>query len=132
MTVLLRHEVAYALGQMQAHAALTFLTGRLTDEAEDPIVRHEAAEALGAIGADECRATPREYSADERSEVADTCALALSRIECHSELLVKVPCACEKMPRRIAELEAVSTARTRRDAMRRRSCCDKARRVPSW
>ena len=51
--MLLRHEAAYTLGQMQRLDAVPFLEGLLMDPTEDPVTRHEAAEALGAIEAPE-------------------------------------------------------------------------------
>eukprot|EP00163_Fabomonas_tropica_P017779 TRINITY_DN3152_c0_g1_i12.p1 TRINITY_DN3152_c0_g1~~TRINITY_DN3152_c0_g1_i12.p1 ORF type:complete len:147 (+),score=25.27 TRINITY_DN3152_c0_g1_i12:173-613(+) len=49
-SALLRHEVAYVLGQMQLTSAIPKLNQVLENEKEDGMVRHEAAEALGAIG----------------------------------------------------------------------------------
>ena len=49
-SALLRHEVAYVLGQMQNQVAIPTLIDVLSDEDEHVMVRHEAAEALGAIG----------------------------------------------------------------------------------
>ena len=46
---LLRHEVAFVLGQMQHSAALPYLTESLRRRAEHSIVRHESAEALGSL-----------------------------------------------------------------------------------
>jgi len=51
---LFRHEVAYVLGQLAHAAAAPALMARAADEAEHDMVRHEAAEALGAIGTGEC------------------------------------------------------------------------------
>jgi hypothetical protein len=45
------------------------------------MVRHEAAEALGAIALPECLAQLAQYEADPCSEVAETCQLALRRIQ---------------------------------------------------
>merc|ERR1712137_647805 len=50
-SVLLKHEVAYAIGQMRDPVAIEILKGLLSDPNEHPVVRHEAGEALGAIGA---------------------------------------------------------------------------------
>ena len=47
---LLKHEVAYCLGQMGDCHAIPILVSVLNDLKQEPIVRHEAAEALGAIG----------------------------------------------------------------------------------
>ena len=49
-SALLKHEIAYVLGQMQDPHAVPSLIDRLSDTTEDVMVRHEAAEALGAIG----------------------------------------------------------------------------------
>jgi len=42
-------QVAYVLGQLQNKAASNALIRVLKDVAEHPMVRHEAAEALGSI-----------------------------------------------------------------------------------
>lgn len=47
---LFRHEVAYVMGQMQNPATVPALRAVLQDESEHRMVRHEAAEALGAVG----------------------------------------------------------------------------------
>ena len=47
-SALLRHELAYVLGQLQNPRALPTLWQRLEDESEHVMVRHEAAEAMGA------------------------------------------------------------------------------------
>ena len=51
-SALLKHEVAYCLGQLQDPLAIPILTEVLGDAKREPIVRHEAAEALAAIGGD--------------------------------------------------------------------------------
>ncbi|MCO5585668.1 hypothetical protein L7F22_039604 [Adiantum nelumboides] len=48
-SALLKHEVAYVLGQLQNKETTTALMETLKDVNEHPMVRHEAAEALGAI-----------------------------------------------------------------------------------
>ena len=48
---LLRHEMGYVLGQMQSERACESLESVLLDSSDDVMVRHECAEALGAIGA---------------------------------------------------------------------------------
>ena len=47
----------------------------------EPMVRHEAAEALGAIGDVSVRSVLQQYCADPIPEVAETCQLALQRID---------------------------------------------------
>lgn len=46
-SVLIDHEVAYILGQMKQRATIPFLFSLIEDESVNPIVRHEAIEALG-------------------------------------------------------------------------------------
>lgn len=60
-SALLRHEVAYVFGQMENPDAIFILEKVLKDEAEEEVVRHEAAEALGAIGTDRCKDILKEY-----------------------------------------------------------------------
>lgn len=48
-SALLRHEVAFVLGQMQRPVALDALAESLSRAAEHSMVRHESAEALGAL-----------------------------------------------------------------------------------
>jgi len=48
-SALLKHEVCFALGQMQNAAAIEPLATVLRDQTEHEVVRHEAAEALGNI-----------------------------------------------------------------------------------
>lgn len=45
-------QVAYVLGQLQNKAASDALSMVLKDVCEHPMVRHEAAEALGSIAGD--------------------------------------------------------------------------------
>lgn len=49
-SALFRHEVAYVMGQMAHPAAVDSLKKVVSDSEEHSMVRHEAAEALGAIG----------------------------------------------------------------------------------
>lgn len=46
-SALFRHEIAYVLGQIQHDACVKQLTDNLKDPQENPMVRHECAEALG-------------------------------------------------------------------------------------
>ena len=52
-SALLRHEVAFVLGQMQHPTALPALSTSLKRQHEHNMVRHEAAEALGALEFDQ-------------------------------------------------------------------------------
>ncbi|KAM9330588.1 deoxyhypusine hydroxylase [Gastrophryne carolinensis] len=80
-SALLKHELAYCLGQMGERCALPVLCHVLRDRDQEPMVRHEAGEALGAIGDPEMLELLKEYSQDPVIEVAETCQLAVRRIE---------------------------------------------------
>lgn len=80
-SALLKHELAYCLGQMQDARAIPKLTEVLKDVKQEPMVRHEAGEALGAIGDPTVLDLLRSYSKDPVVEVAETCQLAVGRIE---------------------------------------------------
>ncbi|XP_055849103.1 deoxyhypusine hydroxylase [Episyrphus balteatus] len=79
-SALLKHELAYCLGQMQDTSAIDVLTNVLKDINQEPMVRHEAAEALGAIGVPEVIPILEKYENDSCVEVAETCKIALDRV----------------------------------------------------
>lgn len=81
-SALLKHELAYCLGQSRNDAAVPYLRAVLEDKAEDPMCRHEAAEALGALGDQGSLGLLREMR-DQDSEVVvrETCDIAIARIE---------------------------------------------------
>lgn len=106
-SALLKHELAYCLGQMQDPEAINILTNVLEDLSQEPMVRHEAGmliqilfdfwflffnkqklkylfswlgEALGAIGEPSVIPLLEKYREDSVSEVAETCELALNRL----------------------------------------------------
>ncbi|CAH0488576.1 unnamed protein product [Peronospora farinosa] len=78
---LMRHELAYVIGQFRMEEACETLQQVLMDESDDDMVRHEAAEALGAIGAAQSLPVLEKFSADQAPEVSDTCKLAASLIK---------------------------------------------------
>lgn len=80
-SALLKHELAYCLGQMQDRQAIPALIAVLKDAQQEPMVRHEAGEALGAIGDPVVLDLLKEYSQDPVIEVAETCQLAVRRLE---------------------------------------------------
>ncbi|XP_055969042.1 deoxyhypusine hydroxylase [Sorex fumeus] len=80
-SALLKHELAYCLGQMQDARAIPVLVAVLRDQHQEPMVRHEAGEALGAIGNPEVLDILKQYSTDPVIEVAETCQLAVRRLE---------------------------------------------------
>lgn len=80
-SALLKHELAYCLGQMRDPRAIPVLVSVLQDRNQEPMVRHEAGEALGAIGNPEVLGLLKQYSTDPVVEVAETCQLAVRRLE---------------------------------------------------
>jgi deoxyhypusine monooxygenase len=81
-SVLLKHEVAYVLGQMCVPETVDILMGVLADEEENEIVRHEAGEALGNYPASErIMAVLKRYSMDGSRPVAETCQIALEKMK---------------------------------------------------
>ncbi|XP_036343587.1 deoxyhypusine hydroxylase-like [Rhagoletis pomonella] len=79
-SALLKHELAYCLGQMQDRKAINVLTKVLADTTQEPMVRHEAGEALGAIGVPDVIPILEQYKEDPIVEVAETCSIALDRV----------------------------------------------------
>ncbi|MGB2029294.1 MAG: HEAT repeat domain-containing protein [Candidatus Poseidoniaceae archaeon] len=80
-SALLRHELAYVLGQMQNPRALPTLWQRLEDEAEHVMVRHEAAEAMGAIGDASSRPVLQRFLHHSAPEVSESCEVALDLLD---------------------------------------------------
>lgn len=79
-SALLKHELAYCLGQMQNVRAIPTLISVLEDTSQEPMVRHEAGEALGAIGDGSALHALCKYANDPSPEVSETCNLAIERI----------------------------------------------------
>ena len=74
---LLRHaQCAYALGQLRDAQAAPALQTILCDTAEDAMLRHECAEALGAIGEGDAVLGALSRDASEPFEVRQTCEIA--------------------------------------------------------
>lgn len=80
-SALLKHEVAYCLGQMQDEKANNLLKKVLSNEKEDAMVRHEAGEALAAIGTIDSLEILQKYSNDSVIEVAQTCQLGVNKLK---------------------------------------------------
>ncbi|TRY76104.1 hypothetical protein DNTS_010229 [Danionella cerebrum] len=80
-SALLKHELAYCLGQMQDERAIPVLEMVLKDTNQEPMVRHEAGEALGAIGNPKVLDLLKKHAEDPVVEVAETCQLAIRRVE---------------------------------------------------
>ncbi|KAK9422402.1 putative Deoxyhypusine hydroxylase [Seiridium unicorne] len=82
-SALLKHELAYCLGQSGNLAAAKPLRAVLSDVHEDTMCRHEAAEALGALGDVDSLALLKEFKnkEDEDVVITETCEIAIDRIE---------------------------------------------------
>lgn len=82
-SALLKHELAYCLGQTANLAAVPPLQKVLEDLQEDPMCRHEAAEALGALGDAGNLEILRRFRDREGEDVVvkETCEIAIDRLE---------------------------------------------------
>ncbi|KAM0683232.1 deoxyhypusine hydroxylase [Mitosporidium daphniae] len=82
-SALLKHELAYVLGQMRLTSAVPTLIEVLQNKTENPMVRHEAAEAMGAIGDISCLPILHSFAnaEDENVSVKETCCLAIDRLQ---------------------------------------------------
>ena len=78
-SALLRHEVAYVLGQLQHPASVEALEESLRREDEHQMVRHESAEALGAIDGrwEDVERILSEFLEDKNDAVRESCLVAL-------------------------------------------------------
>lgn len=88
---LLKHEVAYVLGQTKNLQSAIPLRAVTLDQNQQCMVRHEAAEALGALGdKDSLDVLEKAYKEDPSVDVRATCELAIDRIKWqHSDKMVK-------------------------------------------
>lgn len=84
-SALFRHEVAYVLGQLAHPLAFKALQKTLSDLNEHPMVRHEAAEAIGAIGDEVSQSVLHEYAKDDAKIVKESCEVALDVVEYWAE-----------------------------------------------
>ena len=91
-SALLKHELAYCLGQMRLESAVDCLRCVLADQSEDPMVRHEAGEALGAIGdRDSLPLLKHHFMHDPNVSVRETCEIAIDNIENNRQ----IGCPCQ-------------------------------------
>eukprot|EP00669_Euglena_mutabilis_P011637 TRINITY_DN6252_c0_g1_i1.p1 TRINITY_DN6252_c0_g1~~TRINITY_DN6252_c0_g1_i1.p1 ORF type:complete len:291 (+),score=38.79 TRINITY_DN6252_c0_g1_i1:36-908(+) len=80
-SALFRHEIAYVLGQLENPTSVVPLMQCLRDPEEHPMVRHEAAEALGGMGREECLEVLRQFEADKEPLVSESCTVGLDMHE---------------------------------------------------
>lgn len=81
-SALLKHELAYCLGQTLNRDSVSYLQHVVKDVEEDAMCRHEAAEALGALGYDDSLDLLKKLRDDENELeiVRETCDIAVDRI----------------------------------------------------
>ena len=80
-SALFRHEIAFVLGQMQRPITIDGLADVLKQKNEHRMVRHEAAEALGAIGGEKVESILQLYLTDEERVVTESCEVALDAMD---------------------------------------------------
>lgn len=82
-SALLKHELAYVLGQLRNPLAIPYLEAVLIDSEnkQGEMVRHEAAEALGALSSLSSLELLKKYRNDENRAVRETCEIAVDKIE---------------------------------------------------
>ena len=97
-SVLMRHEMAYVLGQNGHPAAVPVLIEILENESEDEVTRHEAAEGLAAIGTQAVvEAQLSKYAHNSEMQLlAETCQLALEATKRQDEPGALPACVCQQ------------------------------------
>lgn len=80
-SALFKHEIAFVLGQLQSPLSVPYLKESLIDETQNDMVRHECAEALGAIATDDCYDILKQYITDQKVVVKESCEVALDMCE---------------------------------------------------
>ena len=80
-SVLIDHEIAYVLGQMKQKASIPFLFGLIDNLTVNPIIRHEAIEALGNFEDKSLIKRLEPYLLDENAIVSESAVLAIKKLE---------------------------------------------------
>ncbi|CAI5493082.1 unnamed protein product [Closterium sp. Naga37s-1] len=80
-SALLRHEIAYVLGQLQNKTAAQALVRALEDTSCHAMVRHEAAVALGSVADPLALQLLRKFQKDPDPIVAESCDVALDLMQ---------------------------------------------------
>lgn len=80
-SALFRHEIAFVLGQLQEQVSVPHLRASLENPEENEMVRHECAEALGAIAHPDCVNILNDHLNDGKRVVRESCVIALDMCE---------------------------------------------------
>jgi deoxyhypusine monooxygenase len=81
-SALFRHEIAFVFGQLSHPASIPALLKTLSNRQEEGMVRHEAAEALGSLGAEDgVEDMLKQYAEDEEEVVRESIVVALDMAE---------------------------------------------------
>lgn len=80
-SALFKHEIAYVFGQLSNPVTVPSLVQVLSDNSEAPMVRHEAAEALGSIATDDVLPVLKKFKEDSDEVVRDSAVVALDMYE---------------------------------------------------
>ena len=137
---LFRHDVAFCLGQRQDPASVAALSALLADKQQHSMVRHEAAEALGAIagadgeggsgGAEETGAEQ-----EEKQQQTSTSAAAAVEASCRAMLCEHLQDACQEVRETcevaLARIEHVERERERRRRDQEQQQQDSAAAAPA-
>lgn len=77
-SALFRHEIAFIFGQLSHPASIPSLIATLSNQKEESMVRHEAAEALGSLGDEEgVEDVLKSFLDDQEQVVRDSVVVAL-------------------------------------------------------
>lgn len=81
-SALFRHEIAFVFGQLSHPASIPSLIETLSNQKEESMVRHEAAEALGSLGDEEgVEDLLKKFLNDPEQVVRDSVIVALDMAE---------------------------------------------------
>ncbi|KAM0679166.1 hypothetical protein BDAP_000032 [Binucleata daphniae] len=74
---LFKHEIAFVFGQMRMKESVKYLAKTLDDKTQHGMVRHECAEALGAIGSEDAYEALQKHINDDVDVVRESVEVAL-------------------------------------------------------
>ena len=86
-SALFRHEIAFVLGQVgpEAACAEADLIRVVEDNEEHPMVRHEAAEALGSIDTENATNILKQFALSKCRIVRESCEVALDQADYYND-----------------------------------------------